>query len=211
MKARLKVFTVSQLKKLASDLDVDVASSASKSKLIDAILDGASKTKLTKEIKNSKELSWVPDRYLKGLSEKEQVERIKEIYKRKDEDPKDPKSYRPAKTDKGKSTSTSKYTKAFNDMYPNAKSLEQKAKATGVPKDILQKVYDKGLAAWRGGNHRPGASQQAWGYARVHSFLMKGCTYYTADKKLVEEAKERSKKATNHWKKVKCICDKQCK
>jgi len=32
--------------------------------------------------------------------------------------------------------------------------------------------------------HRPGASPQAWGYARVHSFATKGKTYYTADKDL---------------------------
>jgi len=45
-------------------------------------------------------------------------------------------------------------------------------------------VYDRGLAAWRTG-HRPGATAQAWAYARVHSFVMKGKTYYTADKNLI--------------------------
>ena len=39
------------------------------------------------------------------------------------------------------------------------------------------------LAAWRTG-HRLGASPQAWGYARVHSFATKGKTYYTTDKDL---------------------------
>jgi hypothetical protein len=48
----------------------------------------------------------------------------------------------------------------------------------------LQTVYDRGLAAWRTG-HRPGASPQAWGYARVHSFVMKGKTWHTANANLV--------------------------
>lgn len=210
MEARLKALTLKQLKQLSKELELENYSSKTKSKLIKQILDETSKSKLTKTIKNSKEVSWVPDKYLKGLSEKEKIQRIKEIYKRKDEDPDDPKSYRPAKTDKDKDVKTSKYTEAFREMYPNATSLSQKAKATGVPKDILQKVYDKGLAAWKGGNHRPGASQQAWANARVHSFLMKGCAFYTADNKLAEEAKSQSKKAKKHWNKVDCMCDKKC-
>jgi len=75
------------------------------------------------------------------------------------------------------------YTKRFHEKYPNAKSLPEIAKATKIPLKTLRTVYDRGLAAWRTG-HRPGASPQAWAYARVHSFVMKGKTYYTADKDL---------------------------
>ena len=57
------------------------------------------------------------------------------------------------------------------------------AKATGIPLKTVKTIYNRGLAAWRTG-HRPGASPQAWGYARVHSFATKGKTYYTADKDL---------------------------
>jgi hypothetical protein len=48
------------------------------------------------------------------------------------------------------------------------------------------------MAAWRTG-HRPGATQQQWGYARVSSFLLKGKTAKTADADLVEKAKKTSK------------------
>jgi hypothetical protein len=209
MKARLKVFTVKQLKDLAEDLNLEKYKSKGKTALINMLLKDVSKAKLTKAIKASKNVSWVPDRYLKGLSEAEQIQRIKEIYARKKEDPKKGSSYRPFESDKAKTVTTSKYTQAFRKKYPNATSLSQKAKATGVPQDILQQVYDKGLAAYKSG-HRPGASQGAWANARVHSFLMKGCTYYTADKKLVEEATSRSAKAKKHWNSVKCICPKHC-
>jgi DNA-directed RNA polymerase specialized sigma24 family protein len=66
-------------------------------------------------------------------------------------------------------------------MYgPEVRSLPEIAKATKIPLRTVKTIYNRGLAAWRTG-HRPGASPQAWGYARVHSFATKGKTYYTAD------------------------------
>lgn len=101
---------------------------------------------------------------------------------------KDPKAYRPFATDKGAKTKKSKYTANFTRKYPKAKSLAAKAKATGVPLRYIKQVYNRGLAAWRTG-HRPGATQQQWGYARVHSFLTKGKTYYTADSDIAKKVK----------------------
>ena len=39
------------------------------------------------------------------------------------------------------------------------KGLENKAKKSGMPYSILKKVYDRGMAAWKGG-HRPGTTPQ---------------------------------------------------
>ena len=39
--------------------------------------------------------------------------------------------------------------------------LVKKAEKTGIPYGILKKVYDRGMAAWKGG-HRPGATQHQW-------------------------------------------------
>ncbi len=50
------------------------------------------------------------------------------------------------------------------------KSIETKAKASGISKSILKAVYRKGLAAWKGG-HRPGVPQHQWAMARVNSFI----------------------------------------
>lgn len=52
-------------------------------------------------------------------------------------------------------------------------ALKKKAEKSGMPLGILRKVYNRGMAAWKTG-HRPGASQQQWGFARVNSFITKG-------------------------------------
>ncbi len=101
---------------------------------------------------------------------------------------KNPAAYKPFATDKGVKTKTSGYTKKWYKRFPQAKSLAQKAKASGVPLRYIKQVYNLGLAAWRTG-HRPGATQQQWGYARVHSFLTHGKTYHTADSDIAAKIK----------------------
>ena len=67
--------------------------------------------------------------------------------------------------------------------------LKKKAEKSGMPYGILKKVYDRGMAAWRGG-HRPGASQQQWAFARVNSFITKSSgTWGGADKDLAKKVK----------------------
>lgn len=67
-------------------------------------------------------------------------------------------------------------------------ALEKKAKESGIPYSILKQVYDRGMAAWKGG-HRPGATSHAWAYARVNSFIVGGKTRKTADADLWKKAK----------------------
>lgn len=132
-------------------------------------------TKKVRELRKNKGTIYAPLKYFRGLKTLKDVEtRYKKMLK---------KDYRNFKTDQGVKTKTSSYTRRFREKYPNAKSLKEISKVTKVPLKTLQTVYNRGLAAWRTG-HRPGASPQAWGYARVHSFIMKGKTYYTADKDL---------------------------
>lgn len=143
---------------------------------------------------------YAPLKYFRGLETLKEVDqRYNRILKGSKTNSNNENAYKPFKTDKNKKVKTSTYTEKFYKKFPNAKSLKNKSDVTGVPLSIIKKVYDKGLAAWRTG-HRPGASQQAWGYARVHSFLMRGKTYYTADKSLVEEAKTKmTLKDKNLW------------
>ena len=69
------------------------------------------------------------------------------------------------------------------------KGLETKAKKTGMPYGILKKVYDRGMAAWKGG-HRPGAGQQQWAFARVNSFVTKSSgTWGGADSDLAKKVR----------------------
>ena len=131
--------------------------------------------KKVRELRRTEDKIYAPLKYFRGLRTLKSVEtRYKKMLK---------KDYKDFKTDEGMKTKTSSYTKGFREKYPNAKSLPEIAKATKIPLKTLQTIYNRGLAAWRTG-HRPGASPQAWGYARVHSFVMKGKTYYTADKDL---------------------------
>lgn len=135
-----------------------------------------------------------PPKYYAGLSKRTQTRRKKEITKFGALDWKDPKAYVGFQTDKGVKTRKSGYTAQWNRLFPNAKSIAERAKATGIPQDILQESYDRGMAAWRTG-HRPGATQQQWGYARVSSFTVCGKTYYTTDSDLARKAKARSASA----------------
>lgn len=129
-------------------------------------------TKKVRELRNTKGKIYTPLKYFRGLRTLGEVEtRYTKMLK---------KDYRDFKTDKGQKTKTSSYTQKFRKMYPGAKSLPEISKATHIPLGTLKTVYNRGLAAWRTG-HRPGASPQAWAYARVHSFVTKGKTYYTAD------------------------------
>src|SRR6056300_1464892 len=67
--------------------------------------------------------------------------------------------------------------------------LQKKADKSGMPYSILKQVYDRGMAAWKGG-HRPGASQQQWAFARVNSFVTKSSgTWGGADKDLAAKVK----------------------
>jgi len=73
--------------------------------------------------------------------------------------------------------------------YEEIKGLRKKAEKSGMPYGILKKVYDRGMAAWRGG-HRPGASQQQWAFARVNSFVTKSSgTWGGADKDLAAKVR----------------------
>ena len=107
------------------------------------------------------------------------------------------------KTDNNIKTKTSNYTKIWKSKFPGALSLKQKSEVTGVPLKFIKESYNRGMAAWRTG-HRPGATEQQWGYARVHSFLLCGKTYHTADSDLVKKARKTSKKATKWWTSIGC-------
>ena len=81
------------------------------------------------------------------------------------------------------------------EIYEQIKGLKNKAEKSGMPYSILKKVYDRGMAAWRGG-HRPGTSQQQWAFARVNSFITKSSgTWGKADKDLAAKVRgSKSKK-----------------
>lgn len=184
------------------------------------------KDEIIKEIKsNLKKYSFAP-RYLRDLNRDEKTLKKFEIRyntlleRQNKKEGKEKKDYKESISDKlynkrksvkkskkiskSKKRKLSKYTRKWNKIY-KTKSMKGKSKVSGVPLPILKKVYNKGLAAWRGSAHRPGARQHEWGVSRVNSFLTCGKTWEFPDHLLAKEAMKKSKKARNFWKK----CDKK--
>jgi hypothetical protein len=85
-----------------------------------------------------------------------------------------------------------KYKTRISDLLltiESKKALNKKADKSGMPKSILSKVYDRGMAAWKGG-HRPGTTPQQWAFARVNSFTTKSSgTWGKADKDLAKQVR----------------------
>ena len=72
-------------------------------------------------------------------------------------------------------------------------AVQNKAKKTGMPYSVLKKVYNRGMAAWKGG-HRPGTTPQQWAMARVNSFVTKSSgTWGGADKDLAKQVRGSKK------------------
>jgi hypothetical protein len=146
---------------------------------------------------------YYPKKYYKGLSKNKKTQRKREIQKFGSLNWKNPKAYVGFKTDKGVTTKKSGYTAAWKKKFPDATSLEEKSKVTGVPLKYIKESYNRGMAAWRTG-HRPGATEQQWGYARVHSFLLCGKTYHTTDSDIAKRARKESKASDKWWSEHKC-------
>ena len=136
-----------------------------------------------------------PKKYYKKMSKSDKEKRAahfaKQKYSKTDKDS----DYKAAPGDKDAKTKKSIHTKKFKQMYgeelldEKIKGIENKAKKSGMPYGILKKVYDRGMAAWRGG-HRPGATQQQWAFARVNSFVTKSSgTWGGADKDLAKKVR----------------------
>jgi hypothetical protein len=137
-----------------------------------------------------------PKRYFSGLSTRKKAQRRGEIAKFGSKFWKNATAYVGFKTDRGVKTKRSGYTASWKAKFPDAKSLEAKAKATGVPLKYIRECYNRGMAAWRTG-HRPGVTQQQWSYPRVSSFLLCGKTHYTTDADQVRLAKKSPN--ARHW------------
>lgn len=151
------------------------------------------------QTRKKKDKLW-PHKYYRGLTKKQALERKKEIQKFGKKHWKDPKAYVGFKTDAyAKTKRKSSYTVQWDKLFPHAKSLKQRSKATGVPVKYLLKVFNRGSAAWRTG-HRPGQTTQSWSYPRVSSYLLCGKAHYTADADLVRQAKKESASARKWFK-----------
>ena len=136
-----------------------------------------------------------PKKYVSGLSTKDKKAHDKHLEKQNKKSDSDKSAYKQSPADKKAKTKPSVHTKKFKQMYgedylnEKIKGLENKAEKSGMPYSILKKVYDRGMAAWKGG-HRPGTTPQQWAFARVNSFTTKSSgTWGKADSDLAKQVR----------------------
>jgi len=136
-----------------------------------------------------------PKKYVAGLSDKEKKSHDKHLEKGSKKADDDKSAYKQSPADKVAKTKPSKFTDKFKKMYGEGKldeeikGLRNKADKTKMSYSILKKVYDRGMAAWKGG-HRPGTTPQQWAMARVNSFVTKSPgTWGKADSDLAKQVK----------------------
>jgi hypothetical protein len=98
-------------------------------------------------------------------------------------------------------TNKHRFNKRYGQPKDTPNSKAKIARLTGISKSILDKVYDRGVGAFKTnrGAVRPNVkSPEQWAQARVYSFVVGGKTRQTADKDLWEKHKKnkaRKKKA----------------
>ena len=184
---------VKEIEKIGRNLSI-APSIAKALKTANEDLDAQPQDKDVKKVKGTQ-----PKKYYKKL-DKDTKKKRADFFKKKSGSYKksdDNDDYKAAPGDKKAKTKTSIHTKKFKQMYGEGlldleekiKGIENKAKKTGMPYGILKKVYDRGMAAWKGG-HRPGATQQQWAFARVNSFVTKSSgTWGGADKDLAKKVR----------------------
>ena len=138
-----------------------------------------------------------PKKYVAGLSDKEKKSHDRHLAKQGKKSDSDKSAYKQSPADKVAKTKPSVHTKKYKQMFGESdvelneviKGLQKKAEKSGMPYSILKQVYNRGMAAWKGG-HRPGTTPQQWAFARVNSFITKSSgTWGKADKDLAKKVR----------------------
>ena len=68
------------------------------------------------------------------------------------------------------------WTAKFHKRHPNAKTIPQIARATGIPAKALNAVKRKGMGAYYSSGSRPNQTEHSWGMARMYSYILGGPT-----------------------------------
>ena len=138
-----------------------------------------------------------PKKYVAGLSDKQKKAHDRHLEKGSKKSDSDKSAYKQSPADKVAKTKTSVHTKKYKQMFGEndvsldeaIKGLQKKAEKSGMPYSILKQVYNRGMAAWKGG-HRPGTTPQQWAFARVNSFITKSSgTWGKADADLAKKVR----------------------
>jgi len=99
------------------------------------------------------------------------------------------------------STFKNRFNKKFNQDKDESNSKAKMTKLTGIPKKVLDDVYDRGVGAFKtAGPSRPNMTKEQWATARIYAFIMKaydavnkGKKKINQDQDLYEKIKEKLK------------------
>lgn len=119
----------------------------------------------------------IPKHYVSGLSRKDKKKQTRELKKSRKQyrtKSRSKKKYYTRKKMKSFKSKPSSWTKKFRKKYPDAKSLPQISKATGIDVRALRAVKKKGMGAYFSSGSRPNQTPESWGMARMYSYILGG-------------------------------------
>ena len=96
-----------------------------------------------------------------------------------------------------------KFNKKFNQDKDESNSKAKMTKLTGIPKKVLDDVYDRGVGAYRGNpsSVRPQVkSEEQWATARIYAFIMKAYDAVKKGKKKINQDQDLFEKIINKLK-----------
>jgi len=99
------------------------------------------------------------------------------------------------------STFKNRFNKKFNQDKDESNSKAKMTKLTGIPKKVLDDVYDRGVGAFKtAGPSRPNMTKEQWATARIYAFIMKAYDAVNKGKKKINQDQDLYEKIINKLK-----------
>jgi hypothetical protein len=144
----------------------------------------------------------IPKHYVSGLSRKDKKKQIKSLkrsrksYKKKTKSKKQKYYTRPKL--KSFQSKPSQWTRKFKKLYPEANTMNDIARVSGIPRKALQEVKKKGMGAYYSSGSRPNQTAKSWGIARMYAYIM-GSPTRKVDYHITEKYKISFKIKPNYY------------
>ena len=136
-----------------------------------------------------------PKHYTNKLSIKDKKKQLSEIKKSKKSYKKS--KYYTRKKMKSFKSKKSNWTEKFHKLYPNAKTMKEIEKVTGIPQKALREVKKKGMGAYYSSGSRPNQTAESWGKARMYAYIF-GSPTRKVDKHITQKYKVKFNHKRNY-------------
>ncbi len=89
-------------------------------------------------------------------------------------------------------TFKNKFNKKHGQPKDKSNSLAEIARLSGIKKSAIQKIYNKGIGAYKtAGPSRPNMTKQQWAYARVYASISRGSKASKVDAKELKAGRKK--------------------